>query len=238
VSDYLELPDYSGLFLEVDTRERDLARIHHITSWFEGCGGDVKRVTANACDYVVYGKFKGKRMDLGLEFKSIIDLCTSWEELPKRFGNTIEHYTDVALFIAGRIDITLHDDGKYYIINRVAKNGGLEWLPYAYYQARMQEYAECGFHIRQFDNPFLFSISLDNLLGYLVGYPHTMTVRAKDDEYRTNYSMYQQIPGIGAKTSLEMGNHSVSYWLNNNEELLNLVKTSKFEKIMHVWLDK
>jgi hypothetical protein len=221
--------DYSKLFLEINEipRKEPIEAVKHIVAWFVERGATVKSVQGNSCKFVIYGKFRDKTVDLGIDIMDISELCNEWPELPTKLGNIIEHYVDVGLFICGKIDVQRGND-KYFVTNPKMQGS----LFYDTYQSRLQTYTELGINVRQFDNLWQFGPSLDNLLHHLTGFPHTGLTPTRDDRFKLNYSMYQNLPKCGASTAAKMAIHSVGYWISHKEELLKLVKPSKYEKII------
>lgn len=240
---------YKNLKIVIDTREKSKERINHLKEWFFERGGTVQMGTVKYCDYHIMGGFRGKYIDLGLEFKALDDFCTSYHELHERFANTCIEYQNVALFIEGRISLQLSDvTGKYYVKNHiglVGKEGEevnlAEICPLMVYHHNIHEFERLGIHVSQFDFIYMFGPYLDALLNYLTNYPFSGVRLKKEDPRKAWYSMYAQIDGFGPKSCDKIADASPGYWLDNPDELrtrlgkettkklLNMIKARKLE---------
>jgi hypothetical protein len=226
---------YSHLFLDIDTREQDESRVKAITKYFEERGGTVRRCTCYDCDYVVYGTFRRKKVDVGLEFKGLGDLTSTWRILPERLYRAVNSYSTVALFIHGKVDIT-ENAGKVYVENKGTVDDTGEVMLYTTYQSKVWQWCiESHIHVWQFDRLTMFGESLNNLLFYVTSAPHPLLVPPKGDVDAERFNSYCQIPGIAAGTASQMKYHGVDYWLKNRDELLKLVKPSKYQRLMKHW---
>lgn len=223
---------FTGLTVEIDTREKDKARINRLWTHFENMGATVAKRTLNDFDYHVYGMYREMYLDLGIEYKTINDLCSTWTELPERFGRAIQHVDELALFIEGNIETSRHQtDARLYVKNSTIDGTG-ETMPYAAFMSKFFQWSMSDVYVWNFGSVTEFPYSVEGLIDHIAGMPHTLIDLPKKDVRRSRFAFYQQIPGIGPKTALDLSVHPLMYWLEHVELLREIAKPSKTRKIL------
>ena len=227
---------YKNLTLTIDTREKSQERISHMKDWFFERGGAVKMGTVKHCDYHIFGTKNGKPVDIGIEFKSVLDLCLNWQELRERFADTCNEYQTVALFVMGRISLTVNDQtGKYFVkVEGTGHDEELQYcLPLAAYHHNLKEWSKQGILITQFDFLWMFGPYIDELLNYTVNYPFAGVRLAQEDPDRMYYSMYAPINGLGPKALDSLKTWCPKDILEKETEIPKLIGKAKAQRLLN-----
>jgi hypothetical protein len=236
----------------IDTREKDRGRIKHIKDYLESRGCHVTIDTCDYLDYVFWGTFftkssGNKKIDLGVSFKTVSDICTSWDALKGQLYNATEMYDNVALFIHGKIDLSDHE-GTDYVKNYVTgktkvlgergweeKEVCLEMLPYTTYQALKWELGDAGIWVEQFDRLVQFEKTLHNMFMFIANSPHDLVKPPKKDSNAERFNSICQVKRIGASHAHKIKHQHWKYWVENPEELKALVGPAAFKRLMEFW---
>lgn len=228
-----DLFPFSDLNLTIDTRERDQGRINRIKMYFENRGAEVQRKALQDFDYHVTGEYKEWPIDLGIEYKTINDIVSTWKELPERFARAVQHVDHLGLFIEGRITTHTHQDtGVIFVENSTADETG-ETMTYSTMMSKLLQWSMySGLYVWNFQTVRDFGPSMENLLNHITNVPHSLLELPRKDVKRDRFAFYQNIPSIGGKAAFILSAHDLGYWISHQEELLQVMKPSKTQKIL------
>ena len=200
---------FSELSVTADTRERDPERIRGVKVFVESQGGgfEVEGLPNNGgCDYRVTGTYKDSEINLGIEYKTLVDFTGSYKKLPDRFHNAYELYDSVALVLeVPKYSFNIDDDGFHGTIrNPRVHNGSADVLKYGTFQGVLQSIARSGVYVVRVQSSAEFPYALGWLINYISNPIHSM-MGWSENTYQSQYlSSLSQIPGVGVKSATKI----------------------------------
>lgn len=211
--------ELSNLILVFDSREKSEKRIKYVKDWFESQGGLVEKAALPLCDYKIVGEFHDISVNLGVEFKTMSDFCSSWQDLKNKLGRARnELYEEVALCIDSGNYTYTYQDGKAFIHNPAIRNGDADVCPLAVYEGLIDTLQQSGIHCRQLRSEAQFPDSLYNLLTYITNDHELIGFTGKG--YILAYRRtLQTLEGIGTKTVDKLiASYPNMHWLSSASE--------------------
>lgn len=202
-----EEQEFMELVLEIDTREKSSSRIKAITNYFEENGGMVDIVKLDLCDYKITGNFRNTPVNVGIEYKTIIDFANSYKDLSRKLYDAHALYQDVGLFVEeGNFDIKVVDNGKGSGCDGWIQNFGMQKatgldgiMRYSQYTNALTTFALCGVHVRTFNNVPFFPHQIFNLLLYVINPIQDGIFIKSPDHKRILMNIMGQLPNIGVQ---------------------------------------
>ena len=183
------ISEYSESELYALSRQRP--RIFSVYEHFIKKGSEVGIGKLDRCDYAVSGFHRDFEISLGIEYKQLNDLMSSWDDLHWKLWESQGMYKNVSLCIEGRVD-AIEQDGLYFVRNF----SGPEVLRYDIYQAKMAEWQELGVQVRQFEKLDNFAPTLENLVDYVSKGNHRVFEYKEKCPADLTLKILCQIPGI------------------------------------------
>ncbi len=134
---------FSELCIIADSRERDAKRISAVKEYVEKLGGvfEVSGLPNNGGgDYHIQGYYKESEIDLCIEYKTLVDFSSSYQQLPERFRNAYTMYNEVALVLEiPKYSFSIEADGFHGTIqNKAVRDGSADVLKYFTFQGMLQ----------------------------------------------------------------------------------------------------
>ncbi len=219
--------EFSECCLEIDTREKSQSRIKRITDYWLSKGGMTTKTTLPLGDYLITGYFRGKEIDLLIEYKSLIDLSGSYQDLPDKLFRAGKKHQSIALFIEEG-NIALSFNNGTFIKNPALRDGSADVLNYYAYKNMLDSFAQDNIHIRCFQHELYFEEDLYSLLIHLSKDCHT-GLHVKGRDFNTiMMNVLCKMDGIGAVRA-----HKLMAIVPNLERLVELAHyEGVFEKLI------
>lgn len=204
VKDKFFLSEYTERELSLFAESRP--RIFSVYNHFSRKGAEVAIGKLDRCDYYVEGSHRDHTVNLGVEYKHITDFAGSYEDLPWKLWESYGIYSEVGLFVEGRIDIEEREPYQF-----VKNWAGESVLRFDLFQSRLATWQDQGVHVRTFEKLNHFAYTLENVVDYVTKEGHKSFTYKEPCGSDLVLKMLCQIPGIKINT--------VSKILKDNSEM-------------------
>lgn len=200
---------FGELGLIIDTNEKDVTRTAAISEFFESNGAAVTNeslressVRKESLDYKIEGLYKENNIDLVIEYKTIQDFASSWQDLEDRLFRALQVHAHVALVIEhGAYGLSNINTTRCMFKNPAVPDGSADVLPLAVYEAKLEEWILQGIHVRLINSCAQFPTTVLNLLNFIIK-PNHGGLRLRGTDFRIKMlNLYSQLDGIGIKTA-------------------------------------
>lgn len=194
----------ADVIVTIDTREQSQPRIRAVEDFVALHGGATLHAKLDLCDYHVEGEFRGVKVDLGIEAKSLSDFMGSHGDLPDKLFRAFDLYDEVALFIEeGALEFTVNGDGWTPNIVHPAHNAGVDATMNLHaYRNALGSWAREGVHVRALTGVLEFPHAMAGLMVNLAKPVHEglhLDTRGLGG-YRAAYlNTLAKVPGVGPK---------------------------------------
>lgn len=195
---------FCELIVTADTREKDAKRVEAVQKFIELHGGAFEVAglpNEGGCDYRVDGVYKNQDINLGIEYKTLIDFSSSYQKLSQRFRHAYSYYDEVALVLeVPKYSFSVEDDGFHGTINnpRVQDNKA-DVLKYGTFQGILQSIARSGVYVVRIQNSTEFPYALGWLVNYVANPIHTMMDFGLNIYFDQYLSSISKMPFVGIK---------------------------------------
>ncbi len=196
-----------------DSREKSSTRIEIFKNFIEGNGGAVEKGALTLCDYKLEGMFREKEISLGIEFKTLSDFSSSYQDLPDKLARSFELYSDVGLFVeVPQFKVSSADEFHATVINSAVPDGSANVLNYAALMNSLESWQTEGIHVRQIGAEYLFGYALGSVLINITKETHRGLEISKIKDYKTAYlNCISKLDGVGYKTALKIAKYFFLY---------------------------
>lgn len=220
--------DCSMLFITADTREQSnvkhpkkldyiddrwgipayKTRIISLFEFFEEMGAICEYAPLTRGDYRIEGEFRGKEIDIGIEFKTMEDFANSYRDLFHKLHESYEFYEDVGLIVQqGPYDLSEYSSTDCVIHNPKVREGAGDVLPLSVYKNAIRTFEREGIYTERIQSEFEFRYAVFGMLIYLTRTVHKgLTLKGKS--YAEQYlNVLTKIDGVGPKNAYKMAKH-------------------------------
>lgn len=227
----------ADVIVTIDTREQSQLRIRAVEDFVALHGGATLHSKLDLCDYHVEGEFRGVKVDLGIEAKSLSDFMGSHGDLPDKLFRAFDDYDEVALFVeVGVLEFTVNGDGWTSLIVHPAVHAGVEaTLNLHAFENAMESWAREGVHIRTLTGPCHFPYAMAGLMVNLVKPVHEglhLDTRGLEGYMKAYLNTLAKIPGVGPK-----GAYSISKSWTNWDQLARAPK-AQLQQVLGIALGR
>lgn len=220
--------EFSELVCIADTRERMKSRINRMDSFITSKGGMFDRSKLDLCDYHIEGYFRGKPVNLGIEYKTFIDYNSSKEDLNSKLFRSGKLYDTIALFVEENgLSLSHGDHGTFVKILQVP-DGKADITNYHSYKNHLDSLALDGIHVRTFQHEAFFIEDVYSLLLHLSKDCHT-GLHIKGNDFDTQFcNALCKLDGMGP-----VGTFKITHVVPNISKLVEYAHHGGlFEKII------
>jgi hypothetical protein len=224
------------VFATYDSREKSLSRIDVFKEFIEQNGGSVERGTLQLCDYKLEGVFREKEINIGIEYKTLNDFSSSYQDLPDKLARSYDLYNDVALFIeTPNFKVSSIDGFHATIVNPAVLDGSADVLNYAVLYNSIESWQTEGVHIRQLHTEMFMGYAISSVLINITKDTHRGLEISKSKDYKSAYlNCLSKIDGVGYKTAQKIAKYYPNfYWLSaySGDDLIDKLGKSTGKKM-------
>ena len=189
--------EFSELVCIADTRERMKSRINRMEAFITSKGGMFDRSKLDLCDYHIEGYFRGKQINLGIEYKTFIDYNSSKEDLNDKLFRSGKLYDTIALFVEENGLSLAHGDRGTFVKIMQVPDEKANITNYHGYKNHLDSLAFDGIHVRTFQHEAFFVEDVYSLLLHLSKDCHK-GLHIKGGDYNTQFcNSLCKLDGLG-----------------------------------------